>query len=56
MKRLIWLGVIIGGALGSWLGSLVDGNNWFGFWGMLLGAIGSLAGIWVAYKLSKDYL
>jgi hypothetical protein len=53
MKKLIWLGVAIGGTLGSWLGAIPDHGNWFGGWSILGSLIGSLVGIWAAYKISQ---
>lgn len=53
---MIWLGIFIGGAVGSWLGALVDHGNYFGLWSILLGGMGSLAGIWAGFKVGKAYL
>lgn len=53
MKLLIWLGIIIGGAIGSWIGSKFDGGNLLGMWGILLGGAGSIGGIFVGYKIGK---
>ena len=52
----MWLGIAIGGTLGSWLGALVDRGNWFGGWSLLGSVIGSLAGIWIVYKINQNYL
>ncbi|HWB38613.1 MAG TPA: hypothetical protein VG604_00010 [Candidatus Saccharimonadales bacterium] len=54
MKLMIFLGVTIVGMIGGWLGALMDNGNWFGGWSILLGAIGSFAGIWVGYKAAKN--
>jgi hypothetical protein len=51
-KTYIWLGIFIGGAIGAGLGSLLDHGNIFGLWGILLSGVGSIAGIYIAYKLS----
>lgn len=56
MKLLIWVGLTAGGLLGSWLGSLADGGNFFGLWGLTGSTVGSLVGIWAGYKLAKWYL
>lgn len=53
MKLMIFLGVGAVGTLGSWLGALMDHGNWLGGWSLLLGTIGSLAGIWVGYKAGQ---
>ena len=56
MKKLIWIGIFIGGSLGGWLGSLADHGDFFGGWSILGSTIGSLVGIWAAYKIGKNYL
>jgi hypothetical protein len=56
MKLMVWIGLTVGGALGSWLGSLLDQGNFFGTWGIALSTIGSLVGIWVGYKIAQNYL
>jgi hypothetical protein len=50
-RRLVWLGVIIGGALGSYAPAMWGGDT-FSVSSVILSAIGSLAGIWVMYKLT----
>ena len=55
MKLMIWIGITVGGLLGSWLGALLDGNNYLGTWSILLGGVGSLAGLWASYKVGKTY-
>ena len=54
MKKLIYLGIAIGGTLGGWLGSLLDHGNALGGWAILGGAIGSCIGIWAGYKLGTN--
>jgi len=56
MKTLIWVGITVGGLVGSWLGAIPDHGNWLGGWSILGGAVGSLVGIWAAYKVGKNYL
>jgi hypothetical protein len=51
---MIWIGIVVGGLLGGWLGSLLDHGNFFGIWSILLSGAGSIAGIWVGYKLGKS--
>ena len=53
MKALIWLGITIGGGVGGWLGSLLDNSNLLGMWSILFGVIGSLVGIWTAYRYGQ---
>lgn len=56
MKSLIYIGLTIGSLLGGWLGSLIDHNPLFGPWSLTFGTLGALVGIWVGYKISKNYL
>jgi len=57
MKLMITIGVFIGGSVGAWLGAaLFDHGNYLGGWSILLGAVGSFAGIWGGYKLAKNFL
>lgn len=53
MNKLIWVGVLVGGALGGWIGSLLDHGNMLGGWSLLLGTVGSLAGIWVCWRIAN---
>lgn len=53
-KTLIYIGILVGGLLGGWLGSLLDGGDIFGVWGIILGTLGSFAGIWAGYKLGSS--
>jgi hypothetical protein len=55
MKKLIYLGVTVGGTLFGWLGSLLDHGNWLGAWGIIGTLVGSLLGIWAGYKLGSYY-
>lgn len=52
-KTYIWIGIGIGGALGSWIGSMFDHGNFLGVWGILLSTIGSIGGIFAGYKLGN---
>lgn len=55
MKLVIFTGITLGGILGGWLGSKLDGG--FGLWSALLGFfIGPLAGLFIGYHLAKNYL
>lgn len=53
---MIWVGLTIGSIGGGWLGSLLDGGNFLGVWGIIGSLIGSLGGIWVGFKLGQNYL
>ena len=54
MKLMIWIGIIVGGAIGGYGGSLLDGG--LGLWSLGLSTIGSLVGIWAGYQIAKRYL
>lgn len=56
MKKLVWLGMGIGGTIGGLLGTMADHGNAFGGWSILGTALGSFAGIWAAVKISQTYL
>ncbi len=53
MKLMIWIGITIGGIVGGGIGSLLDHGNMLGAWSIILGAVGSLAGIWLGIKLDN---
>jgi len=55
MKALIYIGLAVGSTLGGLIGSWIDGGNIFGLWGLLLGAVGAIIGIWAGYKLGRMY-
>ena len=53
---MISIGIFVVGTLGGYLGSLIDGgSSLIGLWSLLLGTIGSLAGIWVGYKAAQYF-
>jgi uncharacterized membrane protein len=51
MKKVIYLGVSVGGMVGGLIGSRFD-NGSFGVWGIVLSLVGSLLGIYAGYKIS----
>lgn len=55
MKLMIWLGILIGGTIGGWIGALMTHNNWFSLSSILWSGVGSIAGIFAGYKLGKKY-
>ena len=55
MKLMIFIGVTVGGGIGSWVGTLLSNNNYFSATSILLGALGSLAGIWLGYRSSQYF-
>ncbi|HSX23837.1 MAG TPA: hypothetical protein VLE74_01935 [Candidatus Saccharimonadales bacterium] len=52
-KHLIYIGIFVGSTIGGLLGSVFDHGGGLGMWTLLLGTIGSFAGIWVGYKLGN---
>lgn len=52
---MVWLGVMVGGTVGSWVGALMTHGNWFSLVSILLGGVGSIVGIFVGYKIGRDY-
>ncbi len=52
MVRLLYFaGISVGGAVGWWVGS------YEGFWtAMIVSTLGSLVGVYAAYRLTRDYL
>jgi hypothetical protein len=53
MKLMIFIGIGVVGTVGAWIGAAMDHGNWFGFTSIILGGVGSLAGVWVGYKAGK---
>jgi hypothetical protein len=51
-KTVIYIGATVGGLAGGWIGSLFD-HSLLGLWGILLGMVGGIAGIWAAVKLQQ---
>lgn len=52
---MIWLGIFVGGTIGSWIGAALTHGNWFSMTSILLSGVGSLAGVWVGYQVGKNY-
>ena len=55
MKMMIYFSLTVGSVVGGWLGSLLDHGNMLGAWGLLGGTVGAFVGLWVGYKLGKEY-
>jgi hypothetical protein len=47
----MFVGLTVGGAIGWWIGSYVGIGT-----ALLVSTVGSLAGIYVVYRLTRDYL
>lgn len=54
-KALLFLMITIGGLIGGWLPTLF-GADGFSMWSILGSGAGSVIGVFVAYKISNDYL
>ncbi len=52
---MIFLGVIIVGTIGSWIGAAMGHGNWLGGWSLLFGTVGSLAGVWAGFKAGQYF-
>jgi hypothetical protein len=55
MKLMIWIGITVGGGIGSWLGAAMSHGNWMSATSILLGGVGSIVGVWAGYRIGKDY-
>jgi len=53
MKSLIYLGIFVGGAIGSYI-PVLFGQDVFSAAGILAGAVGSFLGLWVGYKIGNS--
>ncbi len=51
MKQMIWLGLVVGSVIGGFIPSLW-GAEAFSFSSIFLSAVGAVAGIWLAFKLT----
>lgn len=51
-NSLVWIGLTIGSAVGSYLPSLW-GEGMFSISSIIFSTIGGLAGIWLGYKISQ---
>lgn len=51
---MILIGVAVLGTAGGWLGAALSDGNWFSGWSILLGTLGSFAGIWAGYRAGRS--
>ena len=54
MRSLIWLFMTIGGTIGAYI-PLLWGDSAFSFSSVIFSGIGGIGGIWLGYKLGKNY-
>ena len=52
IKLFIWIGVFVGGWAGWFLGDLI-GFEFFGCF--MISSIGSIAGVFIGWKIAADY-
>jgi uncharacterized membrane protein YeaQ/YmgE (transglycosylase-associated protein family) len=50
-RHLVWIGVLVGSAVGGWLPTLW-GDGAFSMSGIIFSTIGGLVGIYTGYKIS----
>lgn len=56
MQRMSKAGIILlTSTVGSWLGALMSGGDWFGWASSILGIVGLAAGYWLA-KILDNYI
>jgi len=53
-KKLIYLGMLVGSAIGGFVPSLW-GDSYLSFSSIVFTAIGGFLGIWLGYRLSRLY-
>jgi uncharacterized membrane protein YeaQ/YmgE (transglycosylase-associated protein family) len=51
-RSLIWFGLFIGSTIGSYIPTLW-GAGFFSMSSVLLGAVGAIVGIWIAFKITQ---
>lgn len=51
MKQMIWLGMIVGSTIGGFIPALW-GDSFLSFSSIIFSALGAMAGIYLAYKLT----
>lgn len=53
-KKLVWLGLFVGGTVGGLIGTILDHGNGLGAWTLILSTVGSILGIWGGVKLGNS--
>jgi uncharacterized protein YcfJ len=51
-KLLIWIGIFVGGWIGWWLGTKL-GFEFFG--AFMISSVGSIAGVFIGWKIAQEY-
>ena len=52
-KKIIWIGMIVGSAIGNML-PLLWGGDAISMTGVLLSGVGGILGIWAGYRLGRN--
>jgi len=52
-KPIIWIGMFVGGTVGGFV-PLLWGDSSFSMSGIFFNAVGAVAGIYIAFRLSND--
>lgn len=52
-KRIIYLGIFVGGAIGGYLPTLLWNAPYFSFSTIFFNAVGAIIGIWIASKFNR---
>lgn len=55
MKLLIYIGITIGGVIGSYLPVWLFHVDVLSLWSILMGAVGSFVGLWLGYKAYQNF-
>lgn len=50
---MVWGGMFVGSAIGGFLPTLWGDNSFFSFSGVVLTAVGGMAGIYIGFKLGR---
>jgi hypothetical protein len=53
-KPIIWIMMSIGGTIGGYIPALWGSDSFFSFSSIFFGALGSIAGIYLGFKMSED--
>jgi hypothetical protein len=51
--RLVWIGMIVGSAVGGYLPALWGGGDLFSFSSLILSGVGGILGIWLGNRFSE---
>jgi len=52
---MIFVGVMVFGTLGGWLGAAMSNGNWLSGWSIIISTVGSFFGIWAGYKAAQYF-